>query len=364
MDYHLISPTNGKRLHPAGEHFLTDGERRWPVVDGIPFLRPDEELRKLVVADLDGGGARAALRRLLKNQDRFSPTEPPDQEDVDRVIDGDGLNLRTAMDLLNYGPVGDYFAYRWCSPTFTGGLHMLERTPAHYPVVEVACGIGHFLRALEGADREVLGIDIVFSKLWLARKFLGVRGALVCGDIEAGPVIGTPRPTTIFCHDAFYFFEDKEAALTNMRRASSGGCLAIGHVHTKRTTHEAGFALEKQCYVSMTDAFVRDDQEFVLGWYGERWRNKHQPSTAVAWIEGETDHRPIPWLRPGTRLRANPLVTNHGIRWPSDGWAREYGEDSRCLVPNAMTSLIDTPAPADRFEQFRQRRLLNLPPKW
>ena len=241
---------------------------------------------------------------------------------------------------------------------------MLERTPKQNTVVEVACGIGHFLRALEGAGREAVGIDIVFSKLWLAKRYLGVRGELICGDIEAGPIVETVGPTTVFCHDAFYFFEHKSRALDNMRTISSGGCVAVGHVHTKRSEHEAGFALDKQQYTELTDAFVRDDGDFVSGWYDEHLPATQDRTAAVAWIEGETERREIPWLQLAVKLTENPLLAGTTVQWPSDGWAREYGEDSRCLNGHSITSLIGEPAPTDRFEQFRQRRLINLPEQW
>lgn len=364
MDYQLISPTNGEPLRPAGEQFLTDGERLWPIVDGIPFLRPDEELRKKVVTDLHGWGERAALCRLLANQDRFSPTAPPEKAAIERLLEADDMTLREAMDLLNYGPVGDYFAYRWCSPTFTGGLNMLERTPAQHTVIEIACGIGHFLRALEGAGRETVGVDIVFSKLWLAKKFLGIQGDLICGDIEAGQLISTAHSTTVFCHDAFYFFEHKQAALTHMRSIAAGGAVAVGHVHTKRSQHEAGFALDKASYDALTDAFIRDDNDYITAWYETHRPPGHGASVAVGWIEGEVARRPIDWVRPRMRLRQNPLVDAREVRWPSEGWAEEYREDSACLNGHSLPSLVKTPAPADRYEQFRQRRLLNLPPQW
>ncbi|NJC28159.1 class I SAM-dependent methyltransferase [Neolewinella antarctica] len=364
MDYPLISPTNGNVLREDGAHFLTDGERRWPVVDGIPFLRPDDDLRLAVVADLENGNERDALCRLLADQDRFSPTLPPERAAIERVIDKKGLNLREAMALLSYGPVGDYFAYRWCSPTFTGGLHMLERTPAHQAVVEVACGIGHFLRALEQAGREVVGVDIVYSKLWLARRILGVKGPLICGDVEAGPVIGTSRPTTVFCHDAFYFFEFKEAALTHLRQIAAGGSVAVGHVHTRTSAHEAGFALERAAYGKLTDAFVRDDADFMLGWYGKRAVVGDPASVAVGWIEGETEHRAIEWIKNNDSLRKNPLLQERKISWPSAGWRQEYEEDSQCLNGESLPELINAEWPADVLTRYQKRLLINLPGSW
>ena len=368
MDYPLISPTDGQRLRLATPGLLHDGERRWPVVDGIPFLRPKEELRADVVAAMEAGDERAALRRLLSDQDRFSPTAPPTAENVDAVIEGakGDMTLRRAMELLNFGPVGDYFAYRWCSPTFTGGLHLLERTPPGQVVVEVACGIGHFLRALEQAGRRAVGIDIVYAKLWLAKHFLGVRGPLICGDIEQSPILATDAPATVFCHDAFYFFEFKEAALANMRELSAGGTVAVGHVHTRQDAHEAGFALDVAGYRNLTDASVQNDADSVRAWYGKGpMTSADDEWKAVYWIEGATEHAPINWVADERALRDNPLLRDETIVWPSEGWRREYAEDAACLNGEALTSLARSRVREGEVEeQYRQRHLVNLPARW
>ena len=368
MDYPLISPTNGQRVRLVTPGLLHDGERQWPVVDGIPFLRPKERLRAEVVAAMEAEDERAALRILLSDQDRFSPTAPPSPENVEAVIDGakGEMTLRRAMELLNFGPVGDYFAYRWCSPTFTGGLHLLERTPPGQVVVEVACGIGHFLRALEQAGRWTVGIDIVYAKLWLAKQFLGVRGPLICGDIEQSPVLATDAPTTVFCHDAFYFFEFKEAALANMHQLSADGTVAVGHVHTRRDAHEAGFALDVAGYQSLTEAVVQNDEDAVRAWYGKN----QQPTPpddwkAVAWVEGAAPHQPIQWITDTQALQNSPLLRDGSIVWPSPGWQREYAEDAACLNGEALDSLARAQVEGGEIEdRYRQRRLVNLPARW
>ena len=366
MDYRLISPRNGQPLTLETDDLLTDGTTRWPLVDGIAYLRDRDEVRQPAVAALRAGDVAAARRILLADQDRFSPTPPPERAALDELVATNDLTLRGAMKLLSYGPVADYFAYRWCSPTYVGGLHMLERTPTHHTVIEVACGIGHYLRALEGLGRPTVGIDIVWSKLWLARRYLNVRGPLVCGDIEAGPLVETTVPHTVFCHDAFYFFEHKKAALTHLRTLAAGGSVAVGHVHTGGSAHEAGFAQDRAAYAGLTDAYVRDDNDYVLGWYGKTVLTPDPAArvTAVGWIENETAHRPQDWCGYADDLRPNPLLTANGVAWPSEDWAREYGEDSRSLNGSALPSLVHQAAPADRSEQYRQRRLLNLPARW
>ena len=372
------------------------------MVEGIAYLRPKEMLRARVSAALDRGDQRAALRHLLADQDRFSPTAPPEDAALDRLLDGaeGDLTLREAMRLLNFGPVGDYFAHRWSSPTFQSGAGLLARalSPGR-PVVEVACGIGHFLRLLEGNGYEAAGIDIVFAKLWLARRFLGVEGALVCGDIEAGPVLAFdvlaqagPTSATVFCHDAFYFFEDKTAALAHLRQIAHGGAVAVGHVHTAGDAHEAGFAERLIDYRALAPATsaLWDDGSLALAWV----RGEAQPaaatsqSAAITWLEEGAAPEPSPARGPSRRapyyrpeaLRVNPLLTAAGATFPSPGWRREYADDARVLGAHSLLALGDEAAvrklvaggatalsnlpESERALRWRQRVLLDLPERW
>ena len=59
----LVSPTSGRELTPDRAHALTDGAgERWPVVDGIPFLRAGREaLAAKALERLDADDRASAL---------------------------------------------------------------------------------------------------------------------------------------------------------------------------------------------------------------------------------------------------------------------------------------------------------------
>lgn len=386
----LLSPTNGAPLQRISECLLDDGERRWPVVEGIAYLRPKELLRQAAVAALERNDEREALLLLLTDQDDFSPTAPPDRAVLNTLLNSPGVTLRQAMRLLNYGPVSDYFAYRWCSPTFHSGLRLLELSVQRdQPVVEYACGIGHFLRELQLMQVPAIGVDIVYSKLWLARKFLGVTGPLICGDVERSAVVDLPGPATVFCHDAFYFLKNKEAALAHMRHvASQRGRVAIGHVHTDRDAHAAGHSLSVMEYGKLTTAPLWTDAAITQSFYQQTMVSlivATMDAPAIGWLENNEEGagpQVLRFNRYHPSLRLNPLIGPQGIHWPSEGWKAEFMRDiaevgsmsvKRLMSPEARQLAATTVggaavtaglSPARGKTLVEEGILLNLPVLW
>jgi SAM-dependent methyltransferase len=370
----LISPHNGSLLTQHAPNLLSDGELLWPVVDSIAYLRSKHSVREAAVALLQQHQTQEALVILLQDQDPFAPLPPPDADTLRELLNDPTITLRAALQMLNYGPVADYFAYRWATPTFLSGLALLQLTAqAQRPVVEIACGMGHFLRMLEANGVATVGVDLVFSKLWLARRYLGIQGTLVCGDTNALP-LRSQQPSTVFCHDAFYFFEDKKLVLAALRTLAAGGSLALGHVHTDAIDHRvAGTLRSAEAYRRMADAGASfyDDKALTAAWLAQQAPSaqpiSHLTSAeAVAWIEGEPRSSLFPLDRPASPLSRNPLLGSDGsIQWPTERFRDEYEGDSGYLreadpLPDDGKTLDAT----ERARLFRNRVLLDLPSAW
>ena len=377
---HLLSPHNGKRLTPHAPHLLSDGELLWPVLEDIAYLRPRHDLRERAVALLQEGKKDEALVVLLQDQDRFAPLSPPNESTLQTLISDQTISLRKAMQMLNYGPVADYFAYRWATPTFLSGLALLQQTVrAQQPVVEIACGMGHFLSVLEANGASTVGVDLVFSKLWLARRYLNIQGMLICGDIEQAAPLATEQPATVFCHDAFYFFEHKPPIINALRTLTLGGSLAVGHVHTNAVDHRvAGYPLSVEEYAAMAsdDARFWDDTQLVDAWLHqeavpEQAVGKIQHSEAIAWTEGPINQTLFSLNQPAAPLIRNPLLENAegiiAIQWPTERFQREYEADAAYLhAAQDVAELNDQESlsPEKRAMLFRRRTLLDLPERW
>ncbi len=378
----LRCPLSGAALRPDSPHSLGGGGTRWPVIDGIPFLRAGREaLAREALSCLDRGEADRALALLLGDQDDWWRGAAPDRDAVgDLVRRASSLSLREAMDRLGWGPVGLYFAHRWSDPTFVAGLALVE---AHWNAprraFELACGIGHHLRELGRRGVAVTGGDVVFAKLWIARHFVAQDAELVCFDAaHPWPVEGR-RFDLALCHDAFYFLEPKHVIADRLRRAAGdGGMLAIGHVHNRDWPNlSAGSAMTSDEVAALfPDAVVYDDAELTTAAIearvphaapADRRRGAEAFSLVVAPPAARTAARAIEGflvLPPrGAALRRNPLYGDGGDRrFPSARYAREYGDRATYRTSSDCPAVAT--ADDDTAEWARRRELVDLPDRW
>jgi SAM-dependent methyltransferase len=392
IPFELTSPDTGNPLKADGPHALRDAETgaRWPVIDGIPYLRVNREaLIERVLAHLDAGEADEALAALLVDQDDWWNGPPADPAGIIRLIkDRRTATLREAVERLGWGRVGDYFLHRWSDPTFLAGLSLLE---AHWNepacVFEFACGIGHYLREFQRRGCKVAGGDVVFAKLWVARHWVvGEKAQLVCFDAGSPhwPIPGAPVDLVV-CNDAFYFLDDKAALLDCLRQnAGDDGWLALSHIHNRDCPgFSAGRAVTADEIAELfPDALVYDDAELTRALVEARAPGPQEPAAlrsceAFSVVCGP-GMRPAPRAlvdgltlpKPGTVLRLNPLYQPEGegyvIRWPSDRYEAEYAPRATYPLdspgPEALT--FDGNPDAPETQRVRVREFVDLPERW
>lgn len=363
----LVSPTSGRALAHDTPHSLSDGAGgRWPVVDGISYLRTESEGLVAVALDhLDAGCPDDALVALLTDQDAWWTGPATDLCELKRLVrERDTLSLREAMALLRFGPVADYFAYRWSDPTYLAGLALLE---AHWtdPVTafELACGIGHYLRELGTRGVACTGADVVFSKCWLAKHWVAPDADYVVFDAAAPWPIADARFDLVMCHDAFYFLPEQEANAGRLRAAAGGGVLAVGHVHNGDFRGGAmGPAKAADEWAALFPAAAVYDEAELLRALAEQasparagWR-ENEAVEAWSLVEGAGEagamRNGVAMPRADARLRLNPLLGPEGVRWPSDRYRAEYAAGCAWARPEAAADPV------------RLRRLVDLPVRW
>lgn len=385
----LRSPANGQLLTQDTLHSMTDGERRWPVVEGIPYLRAGrEELRADALDALNRGEERAALVELLRDRDDWASGPPPDRKDIAAMVDG-SATPREAMKALGFGSVGDYFSYRLSDPTYLAGLALLQASwNAPRNSFELACGIGHYSRELSRRGIETAGGDVVFAKLWLARRWVSPGTRFVCFDASAPFPLADGAADLVLCQDALYFLPEKEHVAAEMRRlAGPTGAVAAGHAHNALAENfSAGEPLTPEGYSNLfPDALLFDDVELTEALISgkepvPKTTEELAGSEAVCLASGAWSLDNAPDLAvppPGTLLLPNPLYEISGgdpaslrLRWPSGRYEEEYAPRSgylprevevpRSVLERAALGVVDPDV--DRLA--RRRILLNLPEGW
>ena len=332
------------------------------MVDGIPYLRTGRaELTDRVSGLLARGDVDAARVALLADADDWWGEDSPPPEQLARVAHAG--TLREAMDLLGMGRVGDYFAHRWSDPTYLSGLALLQaHWPGDRPVVEVACGTGHFLRELARRGcPDLLGVDVVWAKLWLAQRFVCPSARYVCADL-ATATVEVPAPAYVLCHDALYFLRDKPAAVAAMRRlAGEGGTVVVGHTHVADRI-SAGEPWTARDYADLLGTgLLYDDDERTRALLEGRPpvpapAAALEGSEAVALVAGDPLGRGPDLAEPLPPLVPNPLYVDGVLTWPSERYAQEYAPRSTYLPAR-----LPDPLPADAA---RRRLLVDLPERW
>ncbi len=367
----LRSPVDGAVLRADTPHSLS-GTERWPVIEGIPFLRADRRsLAEAALAALDAGDAEHALMLLLGDQDGWARTPPPGEADRLAVIRDPAMSFRAAMERLAFGPVATYFAHRWSDPTFLSGLALAE---AHWNapdrVFELACGAGHFLREFARVAPLVAGGDVVFAKLWLARRYVSPGALLVCFDAAQRWPLPDGWADLLFCHDAFYFLPDKPFVAAEMQRV--GRAVLVGHAHNALTDNlSSGSPLSPGAYAALFGApMLYDDRELTQALIDGR---APAPATAddlagapaIAMAPAGAPRAVREGLAmpaPGTGLRRNPLYRDGAVVWPSERYATEYGPLATYPLQSDAPD-VATLGPANAADA-RRRVLLDLPAQW
>ena len=362
-------------------HSVQDASgRRYPVVDGIPFLRAGRKaLADEALMLLEAGHQDEALVALLADYDdwwRGPVAEPEALRELVRMRND--LTLRDAMGLLAWGPVLDYFAHRWTDPTYLGGLALVEaHCTAPRRAFELACGIGHHLRALTRTGASLTGVDVVFAKLWIARHWVVPQARLLCLDAAQDWPLAE-HFDLVACHDAFYFLEPKSEILARLRSLldPANGLLAISHVHNKEWDNfSAGAALSARQFADLLpDAVFYDDNELTHALVEARAPRPTQPEAlrqaeafaAVAGPALQSARAVTDWLampKAGAKLSRNPLYDRSGhLTWPSDRYGREYGPRATYPLQTAMPERVELNSAT--AGAARRRELVELPERW
>jgi ubiquinone/menaquinone biosynthesis C-methylase UbiE len=144
------------------------------------------------------------------------------------------------MGALDYDPIAAEYDRRYAVNDYSGVQAALLAFAADIPnprVLEVGCGTGHWLRAIEGAAVRAAGVDPSANMLRYARRS-APRSALVRATAGRLPWRDDAFDR-LYCVNALHHFDDKAGFIDEARRvlAPGGRLLTIGldpHTHADR----------------------------------------------------------------------------------------------------------------------------------
>lgn len=369
----LACPACRGDLRDEGE-FLRCGCAAWPVVEGIPIFAEWARNRPLSLEEALARHRPPPETLFGKVARRLGAGIGPLRDAVSRP-DATFLELAAA---LGRSSDLDYFRYRFSDLSHIVSCALLTLI-SEGPVLDLGCGAGHATRALARrvpADR-IVGLDLNFSLLYLARRFL-VPGALfVCADAARPLPFRDGAFRAACCLDTFYFLADRERAAAELLRVSRGP-LVLSHLADPAVSSRGAHPpLEPEAYLRMfgaRDPRLYVEQELLDRFLETRALDLSRPASSheapMALIAGAE-----PRLHPGadgfvTGTRLNPIyeATEEGSRvhlkrrFITDRYAEVYRRYDRWL-PESLTverSRIDAGDP----ELARRFVLLDLPPNY
>lgn len=194
----------------------------WPVVENIPILTPwaknrTFELEQVLARHLPPveGLAQKLLRRVFPGTGRIARD----------IQNRDATFLDLAAALGRDSDLG-YFRYRFSDLSHLSTSALL--TPLDRgPVLDLGCGAGHLAHALAKRIPRgmIVGLDLNFTLLYLARRFVAPSALFVCADASAPLPFRDAAFEASVCSDTFNYLPDRAATARELLRVTKGPIL-------------------------------------------------------------------------------------------------------------------------------------------
>lgn len=137
-----------------------------------------------------------------------------------------------ACDVLGFyyfsgGPLsptlGHYFIRRFSQPRHLAALALAATMPSDSkPILDIACGIGHLEHYFycRNDSTPVIGLDMNFYHLWLARHWIAPEGNYVCANAGDGLPFADASFSSTICSDAYHYIPNAERLLNEIDRCA------------------------------------------------------------------------------------------------------------------------------------------------
>lgn len=243
---------------------LTCGCSKYPVLDDVPVLMKgavgiishwndgaihEGPTSDVLVAKLEGGETDEALLdclvfprkyplqgRLtrahlwpvsLTERTGLAQTRAGLHKLLDRpeVVAEDVFNFFYSRRSGNNTYLSEYFLNRFVMPRYLSAMALVQRIEASdRPVLDIACGYGHFEHYLTRRSRvtPAVGVDFNFYQVWGARKWVAPDAWFACCDASVPLPFKSGTFSAAICSDAFMLMPDKPLLVTEVERVAPG----------------------------------------------------------------------------------------------------------------------------------------------
>lgn len=214
----LACPDCAGTLRSEG-NLLRCGCATWPILAEIPILTPWSKNRTLTLEQVLARHLPPAphlvgriIRRIL-----------PGTAAIERAISDRDATFMDLAAALGRTRDLDYFRYRFSDLSYITTAALC--TPlTKGPVLDLGCGAGHMIRALfKRLPRTLLvGIDLNFALLYLAKRFVAPEALFLCADASARLPLRDGCIESSLSADTFRYLPDWRRAAQELQRVTRG----------------------------------------------------------------------------------------------------------------------------------------------
>lgn len=128
---------------------------------------------------------------------------------------------------------GDYFIHRVGQPRFLAALAVASTlAPDEKPILDVACGLGHLDHYLtcRGRRSPVIGIDMNFYHVWIAKHWIAPSAQYACCNVSDGLPFCDEALSAVVVSDAYHYLPMRDRFNAEVKRVAPGRPMLLTRV--------------------------------------------------------------------------------------------------------------------------------------
>lgn len=310
--------------HTRGER-ETEGVAVETLVAMLRAGKAAEALNECLVAPAVPRPVRALIRRRLLDSALVARAARPLGK---RALETRVLKPRDtigACDVFDFyyfsGPLdsglGHYFINRFAQPRHLAALALAATLKSDAkPFLDIACGAGHlehyFTTRPDPAG--VVGLDINFHQVWIAKHWIAPAGEYVCADASAGLPFADDSFGATICSDAYHYIGERQTLLREIERCAPARPVLLTRVGNRAVMPHEGDERALDDYLGEfagREARVFEEGELVRAYLkrDDPFDTPQRPKTALA----EAKWFSFAWSMPQTRRAVAEPPAPHAV---------------------------------------------------